>query len=79
MIKNIYDKTNKYYKHEYYCDCCFSQFIYDEILRHEKALAINIVDLCAKCYKKISNEEEEEEKKRKREYKKGEHQQWTLK
>ena len=25
MIKNIYDKTNKYYQHEYFCDYCFKE------------------------------------------------------
>ena len=37
MIKNIYDKVNNRYRHEYYCDCCFNEISeYGEILRNEK-------------------------------------------
>lgn len=50
MIKNIYDRKNKYYKHEYYCDLCLNEISqYGEIFRNEKATEINIFDLCIKC------------------------------
>ena len=51
MIKNIYDRTNKYYKHEYYCDNCFIYIGLGEILRSEAAIKANKFDLCAKCYR----------------------------
>ena len=51
MIKNIYDKINRTYKHKYYCDLCFSQISeYGEILRNGKAIILDIFDLCSKCY-----------------------------
>lgn len=56
MIKNIYDKTNNYYKHEYYCDDCFCEIIYGEILRNERAIEENKFDLCASCKRKWDNE-----------------------
>ena len=49
MIKNIYDKTNKYYKHKYYCDCCFKNIEYGEILRNERAIKFDKFDLCSHC------------------------------
>ena len=50
MIKNIYDKKNNYYKHEYYCDNCFSKIRNgSKILRHEKAIKDNKLDLCINC------------------------------
>lgn len=50
MIKNIYDKKNKYYIHEYYCDNCFRRIYYGEILRSNFAV-INLdkFDLCVEC------------------------------
>ena len=61
MIKNIYDKKNKYYKHEYYCDNCFEKIKYGEILRNEKAIKFNKFDLCSECCYLIYNEEETNE------------------
>ena len=49
MIKNIYDKKNKYYQHEYYCDYCFKEIEYGEILRNEEAIKRNKFDLCSDC------------------------------
>ena len=49
MIKNIYDKNNKYYKHEYYCDNCFAEIGAGEILRNEEASKRNKFDLCSDC------------------------------
>ena len=50
MIKIIYDKFNNRYHHVYYCDCCFNEIIeYGEILRNERAIKLNIFDLCSKC------------------------------
>ena len=49
MIKNIYDKVNNYYKHEYYCDDCLAEITYGEILRSEKAIEKNKFDLCTVC------------------------------
>lgn len=52
MIKNIYDRTNKTYKHEYYCDNCFVCCIDNtKIYRHELAIDIEKFDLCYKCWK----------------------------
>ena len=51
MIKNIYDKNNKYYEHEYYCDYCFKEIGLGEILRNEEAIKRNMFDLCYKCFK----------------------------
>ena len=61
MIKNIYDKTNKYYKHEYYCDNCFEQIKYGEIFRNERAIKFNKFDLCSECHYLIYNEGEKNE------------------
>ena len=61
MIKNIYDKTNKYYKHEYYCDNCFEQIKYGEIFRNERAIKFNKIDLCSECHCLIYNEGEKNE------------------
>ena len=49
MIKNIYDKVNNCYTHEYFCDCCFDEIEYDEILRSEEAIKENKFDLCRIC------------------------------
>ena len=49
MIKNIYDKDNNYYKHEYFCDYCFKELGYGEILRNEEAIKRNKFDLCSDC------------------------------
>lgn len=51
MIKNIYDKVNNYYKHEYYCDNCFLYIGLGEILRSEAAIKANKFDLCTKCWR----------------------------
>ena len=49
MIKNIYDRTNKYYQHEYFCDYCFKEIGTGEILRNEEAIKRNKFDLCSDC------------------------------
>lgn len=49
MIKNIYDKKNKWYQHEYFCDYCFKEIEYGEILRNEEAIKRNKFDLCSDC------------------------------
>ena len=51
MIKNIYDKVNNYYKHEYFCDYCFKEIGFGEILRNEEAIKRNKFDLCSDCKK----------------------------
>ena len=62
MIKNIYDKKNNYYQHEYFCDYCFKEIGYGEILRNEEAIKRNKFDLCSACkndwdiYEKENNE-----------------------
>ena len=60
MVKNIYDKINRTYKHKYYCDLCFTQISeYGEILRNEKAIILDIFDLCSKCYYLMNGGENE--------------------
>ena len=49
MIKNIYDEKNNYYKHEYFCDYCFDEIDYGEILRNKEAMKRDKIDLCIKC------------------------------
>ena len=51
MIKNIYDKKNKWYKHVYYCDHCLGEIEYGGILRNEKAIENDRFDLCTDCKK----------------------------
>lgn len=55
MIKTIYDKDNKYYKHKYYCDWCLEEIKYGEIFRCE--IWIFERDLCATCKKKWDDNE----------------------
>ena len=60
MIKNIYDKVNNRYKHKYYCDLCFDEISeYGEILRNEKAIKLDIFDLCSKCYYLMNGNKDE--------------------
>ena len=50
MIKNIYDKNRKHYKHKYYCDLCFDEISeFGEICRSNRAIKLDIFDLCNKC------------------------------
>ena len=49
MIKNIYSKSTRFYTHEYYCDHCFKEIGYGEILRNEEAIKRNKFDLCSDC------------------------------
>ena len=51
MIKNIYDKKNKFYKHEYYCDWCYKKIKYGEIFRIETWIFTK--DFCPECEKKL--------------------------
>ena len=57
MIKNIYDKRNKYYNHEYFCDNCFSKIEFGEILRNDLAIKVNLFDLCSKCEREFYRKE----------------------
>ena len=50
MIKNIYDKDNKQYRHEYYCDNCFAETTFGAVYRHKEAIKNYKIDLCYKCY-----------------------------
>lgn len=60
MIKSIYDKVNNRYQHEYYCDCCLNEISeYGEILRNEKAIKLNIFDLCSRCYYLMNGNKDE--------------------
>ena len=60
MIKNIYNKKNNRYYHEYYCDCCFKEISeYEEIFRNEKAIKLNRFDLCVKCNYLMKGETDE--------------------
>ena len=58
MIKNIYDKDNKQYRHEYFCDNCFTEITYGRVHRNEGLMKHRKIDLCYKCYKylEIKNE-----------------------
>ena len=56
MIKNIYDKNNKEYYHKYYCDNCFKNIVFGDILRSERAIKQYIFDLCSSCYKYFEEE-----------------------
>ena len=64
MIKNIYDKDNKQYRHEYYCDKCFAEITYARVYRNEGLMKSSKIDLCYECFKyleikhKITNEGE---------------------
>lgn len=51
MIKNIYDKENGKYYHEYYCDYCFKNITYRHILRSEEGIKFFKFDLCFDCKK----------------------------
>ena len=49
MIKNIYDKYNKQYRHEYFCDNCFTEITYVRVYRNKKAIKFDKFDLCCNC------------------------------
>ena len=49
MIKNIYDKDNEQYRHEYFCDHCFAEITYGKVYRNEEAIKRNKFDLCSDC------------------------------
>ena len=51
MIKNIYDKYNKQYRHEYFCDNCFAEITYVRVYRNEGLMKSSKIDLCYKCFK----------------------------
>ena len=51
MIKNIYDKYNKHYRHEYFCDNCFAEITYGRVYRNEGLMKHSKIDLCYKCFK----------------------------
>lgn len=50
MIKNIYDKDNKQYRHNYYCDNCFRVLDFGKIYRQDFAIQVEKFDLCYKCW-----------------------------
>ena len=54
MIKNIYDKDNKQYRHNYYCDNCLLCIDYGKIYRNEFAIHVEKFDLCYKCWKNFN-------------------------
>ena len=49
MIKNVYDKVNKQYRHNYYCDNCYRVLDNSKIYRSEFAIQVEKFDLCYKC------------------------------
>lgn len=55
MIKNIFDRENKEYRHRYYCDSCFTDITNGRIYRNEEAIKNNEFDLCYKCMLKWEN------------------------
>lgn len=51
MIKNIYDKYNKQYRHEYFCDNCFAEITYGKVYQSKGVMKFNKFDLCYECYR----------------------------
>ena len=49
MIKNIYDKVNNYYKHEYFFFFFFDEIGCGVILCIKEAIKRDKIDLCIKC------------------------------
>ena len=62
MIKNIYDKSNKQYRHEYFCDNCFAAITYARVYRNEEAIKRAKLDLCWDCKNEWDEFEEINEK-----------------
>ena len=60
MIKNIYDKDNKQYRHEYFCDNCFAEMTYGRVYRNEGLMKSHKIDLCYECYKYLEIKRGEE-------------------
>lgn len=61
MIKNIYDKENKNYKHKYYCDCCYMEISeFGEICRNQKAMKFDLFDLCNRCEYLMKGEKDDQ-------------------
>lgn len=56
MTKNIYDKDNKQYRHEYYCDSCFKIISNGEINRSINGIEDNMFDLCFECVRRYDND-----------------------
>ena len=49
MIKITHLKNNSWSQHEYFCDCCFEEIKYGEILWSEFGIDGNQFDLCSDC------------------------------
>ena len=60
MIKNIYDKDNKQYRHEYFCDKCFAEITYGRVYRNEGLMKHSKIDLCYECFKYYEINKEED-------------------
>lgn len=56
MIKNVYDKVNKQYRHNYYCDNCFGILDFCKIYRQEFAIQCEKFDLCYTCYREFEGD-----------------------
>ena len=59
MIKNKYDKVNKEYRHDYYCDNCFNEITFCKIYRNELAIQAERFDLCWDCKCEWEKKQEE--------------------
>ena len=59
MIKNKYDKVNKEYRHDYYCDNCFVEITFCKIYRNELAIQAERFDLCWECKGEWEKKQEE--------------------
>ena len=51
MIKTTYYKKSNWSQHEYFCDNCFEEIKYGEILWSETAINGRKFDLCSECKK----------------------------
>ena len=49
MIKIIHLKNDSWSQHEYFCDCCFEEIKYGEILWSEESSTERKFDLCSDC------------------------------
>ena len=60
MIKNIYDKDRKHYKHKYYCDMCFDEISeFGEICRNHRAIKFDLCSTCKEDWDRFGELEEE--------------------
>ena len=49
MVKITQLNNNSWSQHEYFCDCCFEEIKYGEILWSEFDIDGNRFDLCSDC------------------------------